>query len=144
MAADCSSVPNAIYHGGRLDRLVCSDGTVVVADLTDGQVVSAQQLMKVFAGTLADTDVELRTGHRHVSGRDGPQHHELFEGVTADGGQRGPGGPCWLRGTQTASQRYDLEVVGIVLNHDALDTCRSARAGSVHESVHVREDSIGP
>jgi hypothetical protein len=82
------------------------------------------------------TDVDPRTGALLVSATDGRPHHELFEGVTVDGGTTWrwsaitadstvdnvrpivPSGDpgrtvlLWLRGTYTTYQDYDLDVVG--------------------------------
>jgi hypothetical protein len=85
------------------------------------------------------TDVHPSTGDPLVSARDGRRHHELFEGVTTNGGQTWdwravtadstvdnirPIVPIWegertallwLRGTYTTYQNYDLDVVGVVI-----------------------------
>jgi hypothetical protein len=89
------------------------------------------------------TDVDPRSGRPLVSGRDGRRHHELFEGKSADGGAAWswaavtadstvdnirPIVPTWdsqhtallwLRGRYTTYKDYDLDVVGIVFDHDA-------------------------
>jgi hypothetical protein len=87
------------------------------------------------AHVVVSTDVHPATGTRLVSGRDGRQHHELFDGRTIDGGgtwswtpvtesstvdnlrpiiPRWPGprtALLWLRGTYTDYRDYDLDVV---------------------------------
>jgi hypothetical protein len=84
------------------------------------------------------TDVDPLTGEPLISARDGRQHHELFEGLTPDGGQTWswrsitvdstsdnirPIVPIWdsqhtallwLRGTYTNYKNYDLDVVALV------------------------------
>jgi hypothetical protein len=94
------------------------------------------------------TDVDPSTGAPLVSAADGQQHHELFEGVTADDGATWtwraltadstvdnirPIVPSWdtahtallwLRGTYASYTHYDLDVVGIVSDGD--QRCASA------------------
>jgi hypothetical protein len=84
------------------------------------------------------TDVDPLSGEPLVSARDGRLHHELFEGVTTDGGQTWtrraitadsiadnirPIVPIWdsehtallwLRGTYTSYKDYDLDVVAVL------------------------------
>ena len=84
------------------------------------------------------TDVDPATGVPVVSAADGQSHHELFEGVTSDGGATWtwmavtadstvdnlrPIVPIWdaertallwLRGTYTTYKDYNLDVVGII------------------------------
>jgi hypothetical protein len=90
------------------------------------------------------TDVHPLTGVALVSARDRQQHHELFEGVTADGGitwrwfpvtsdstadnirpivpawDLGHTALLWLRGTYSTYEQYDLDVVGIVTSGTAV------------------------
>ena len=87
------------------------------------------------------TDVHPGTGDPLISHRDHRQHHELFEGITVDGGASWtwtavtanstadnlrPIVPIWdadhtallwLRGTYTTYHDYDLDVVGIITDH---------------------------
>ena len=86
------------------------------------------------------TDVHPDTGVRLISTRDQQQHHELFEGVTIDGGftwtwtavtadstvdnirpvvpiwDAGQTALLWLRGTYTSYHDYDLDVVAILVD----------------------------
>ncbi len=90
------------------------------------------------------TDVHPLTGVPLVSDGDRRQHHELFEGVTADGGVTWSWYPVtrdstadnirpivpvwdvghtallWLRGTYSTYENYDLDVVGIVTSGTAV------------------------
>ncbi len=87
---------------------------------------------------VVSTDVHPKTGVPLISAADGQQHHELFEGITTDGGatwhwttitadstadnlrpiipiwdsdQRAL---LWLRGVYTKYTEYDLDVVAII------------------------------
>jgi hypothetical protein len=100
------------------------------------------------------TDVHPATGIALISNGDHQQHHELYEGVTADGGASWcwravtadssvdnirPVVPVWdanhtallwLRGTYTSYRDYDLDVVGIV-SIDTSGVHPSAQDGDV-------------
>ena len=89
---------------------------------------------RVFVSTDAHPD----TGTPLISNQDGRRHHELYEGITVDGGARWkwtavttnstvdnirPIVPrwdshhtalLWLRGTYTSYHRYNLAVVGVI------------------------------
>lgn len=108
------------------------------------------------------TDVHPETGVPLISGADGQQHHELFEGITTDGGatwhwttitadstahnlrpiipiwdsdQRAL---LWLRGVYTKYTEYDLDVVAIIANRRRPITASAdvaatvAAAGAAH------------
>ena len=89
---------------------------------------------------VVSTDVDPETGEPLVSSADGKQHHELFEGITADGGSTWQwqsitvdstmdnlrpiipisvgdhSALVWLRGSYFTYNDYDLEVVGVIVD----------------------------
>jgi hypothetical protein len=99
------------------------------------------------------SDVHPATGAPLISDRDHRQHHELFEGVTFDGGVKWMWGAItanstvdnlrpivptwdashtallWLRGTYTTYHDYDLDVVGIITEHSNRASGRSRPGG---------------
>ena len=100
------------------------------------------------------TDVDPVTGMPLISNSDQRRHHELFEGVTVDGGASWswraltsnstvdnirPIVPLWdpdhtallwLRGTYTSYHDYDLDVVGIVVAGSARSTMSGCNLNS--------------
>jgi hypothetical protein len=103
----------------------------------------AGKLIHEEKGTRSFVDLN-RTGVPLVSDADRQQHHELFEGVTTDGGVTWSWYPVtrdstadnirpivpvwdvghtallWLRGTYSTYENYDLDVVGIVTSGTAV------------------------
>ena len=100
---------------------------------------------------VVSTDVHPTTGVPLISAADGQQHHELFEGITTDGGatwdwttitadstmdnlrpiipiwdsdQRAL---LWLRGVYTKYTEYDLDVVAIITDRRRRITASSRR-----------------
>ena len=113
---------------------------------------------------MISTDVHPATDAPLVSAADGQQHHELFEGITTDGGatwhwttitadstadnlrpiipiwdsdQRAL---LWLRGIYTKYTDYDLDVVAMIterraITPDAAEAASVAAAGAGHPVV---------
>ena len=113
------------------------------------------------AASSISTDVHPETGVPLISGADGQQHHELFEGITTDGGAPGTGrrspptrhadnlrpiipiwdsdqrALLWLRGVYTKYTEYDLDVVAMITERPAITpdadvAATVAAAGAAH------------
>jgi hypothetical protein len=111
------------------------------------------------------TDVHPLTGVPLISDADRQQHHELFEGVTADGGLTwiwypvtrdstadnirpivpvwdvGHTALLWLRGTYSTYEDYDLDVVGIVTSGTAV---AAPDRGMIRCRVELFESATSP